>query len=58
MTVEVKYIGKAEITIRAEKTSQYRKAEKKITVTVNPTAVEFTKIKQSLGLTVKLKFWF
>lgn len=45
ITIKKNYIGKATITITAAKTSKYKKATKKITVTVKPAKAKITSLR-------------
>ncbi len=56
VTIKAGYMGKAVIRVRAEKTAKYRKAEKKVTVTVNPGTTELEKVKQEKGLDVSVSW--
>ena len=56
VTIKAGYMGKAVIRVRAEKTAKYRKAEKKVTVTVNPGSTELEKVKQEKGLDVRVSW--
>ena len=57
VTIKAKFVGKATITITSKATSKYNKATKKITITVKPSKVSVSKLTNSKGkkLTVKWK---
>ena len=56
VTIKAKFVGKAAITITAAETDSYKKAEKKVTITVNPTGTKPTSAKAGKGkITLKWK---
>ncbi len=54
VTIPAKFVGKATITITAAATTNYKKATKKITISVTMSGTRFTKI--TSGLVGKMKF--
>ncbi len=56
VTVKAKFIGKAIITIKANATSQYDAAVKTVTVTVNPPSIKISKLTNSKGKKMVVKW--
>lgn len=56
VTVKAKFIGKATITVTTAETSKYKKATKKVTVTVNPQKVSISKLTNNKGRKLAIKW--
>ncbi|MGN1165802.1 MAG: fibronectin type III domain-containing protein, partial [Lachnospiraceae bacterium] len=56
VTIKKNYVGQATITITAAETANYKKAVKKITVTVNPKGTKISKISNSAAKKVTVKW--